>query len=53
MDWDKLYAKEIAPPIHLKNNEGPDNEGEQNNEEYQFLKQQESKFVDRDYTKDN
>ena len=52
LDWNKLVTKEIKPPIHLHNDEGQELEGE-NNEEYLFLKQQESKFVDRDYTHEN
>jgi hypothetical protein len=30
-----------------------DSHGDENNEEYMFLKQQESKFKDRDYTEEN
>ena len=52
LDWDKLLKKELAPPIHLSNDEGSFGEAE-DNEEYMFLKQQESKFVDRDYTHEN
>ena len=48
MDWNKLMAKEIRPPILLKG-EDPGAEDE-NNEEYQFLRQQERRFRDRDYT---
>jgi len=53
LDWDKLLKKELVPPILLKNEEGAIGEGEEDNEEYLFLKQQESKFLDRDYTKEN
>ena len=53
LDWDKLLKKELVPPTLLKNEEGQIGEGEEDNEEYLFLKQQESKFLDRDYTKEN
>ena len=42
----------MKPPIHLDNEEGG-NIAEEDNEEYLFLKQQESKFIDRDYTHEN
>jgi len=51
LDWEKLYKKEIAPPIMLAGDD--DSHGDENNEEYQFLKEQESKFFDKDYTKEN
>ena len=50
LDWEKLYKKEIPPPIMLA---GDDESTPENNEEYMFLKQQESKFKDRDYTEEN
>ena len=50
LDWEKLYRKEMAPPIILS---GDDESTPENNEEYMFLKQQESKFKDRDYTEEN
>ena len=51
LDWTKLMAKELQPPILLR---GEDPAGEdENNEEYLFLKQQERKFKDRDYTETN
>ena len=50
LDWEKLYKKEIVPPIILS---GDDESTPENNEEYMFLKQQESKFKDRDYTEEN
>ena len=53
LDWDKLLKMELQPPTLLKNEEGALGEGEEDNEEYLFLKQQESKFLDRDYTKEN
>ena len=51
LDWEKLYKKEIQPPIMLAGDD--DSHGDENNEEYMFLKQQESKFKDRDYTEEN
>lgn len=51
LDWEKLLRKEIPPPVHLKNDDSQGNE--ENNEEYLFLKQQEAKFMDKDYTQDN
>lgn len=52
LDWEKLAKKEIKPPIHLKGDDDnmSDNDA---NEEYLFMKQQESKFKDRDYTAEN
>jgi serine/threonine protein kinase len=52
IDWDKLYKKEINPPIHLKNEEQAEEESEKN-DELAFLKQAENKFNDRDYNQDN
>ena len=52
LDWDKLAKKELKPPIMLKGDDDnlSDNEA---NEEYLFMKQQESKFKDRDYNAEN
>lgn len=52
LDWEKLRRKEVKPPVVLKSDDEQLEEGEQN-EEYLFLKKQEAKFKDRDYTKDN
>lgn len=52
LDWDKLLHKQLKPPVMLSSEEGKVEE-EEDNEEMQFLKQQESKFNDRDYTKEN
>lgn len=52
LDWDKLLHKQLKPPVMLTSEEGKVEE-EEDNEEMQFLKQQESKFNDRDYTKEN
>ena len=51
LDWEKLMRKEISPPVMLKNDDSAAND--ENTEEYMFLKQQESKFIDKDYTNDN
>ncbi len=50
IDWEKLMRKEIDPPIQLNEEISHD---EEDNEEYKFLKMQESKFKDRDYTQEN
>lgn len=50
MDWEALARKEVAPPIHLKGEDGNDDDGD---EEMQFLKSKETKFKDRDYTAEN
>jgi len=47
IDWEKLRRKELTPPIQLLDDQSND---EEENEEYKFLKMQESKFRDRDYT---
>lgn len=48
IDWNKLYNRDIQPPIHLKMEEEGDNE------EIQYLKQLEkAKFRDVDYRQDN
>ena len=52
IDWEKLKNKEIDPPVILRNENSREGSDEEN-EEYQFLKQQEKKFFDRDYTHEN
>lgn len=48
IDWNKLYNREIEPPVMLTMEEEGDNE------EIQYLKQLEkAKFRDVDYGKDN
>ena len=51
MDWEALTRKELTPPVHLKLEEA-DAEGDQD-EETAFLKKNENKFKDRDYTNEN
>lgn len=46
LDWDKLSRKELSPPVHLKNEEAEELKGD----EYMFLKQNDAKFNDKDYT---
>ena len=50
LDWEKLGKKEIPPPVHLKSE---DPQEEDDDDELLFLKKQEGKFKDRDYTADN
>jgi len=48
IDWNKLYAREIAPPVALRMDD------EEDNEEIQYLKQLEkAKFRDKDYEPEN
>lgn len=50
LDWAKLMKRELTPPVHLKNEEADEDE---KGEEYMFLKQNDAKFNDKDYTNDN